>query len=237
MKRDVLLERFFTSLVSGDRAEARQIIDEVLDADCPADKILTRLIWPTLEQIQTLHRGDQLSRLAHHYATRLMRSLAEQMQLRLEQAPRNGKKVLAVSGDEEMEELGAQICGDLLEAAGYTVYFAGGGIANDEVINQAGELEADVLLIFGAVPQTVPLTRQMIDRMHDIGLAPKTQIVVGGGVFSRAEGLSEEIGADLWANDPEALVQTVLENPEQRMAPTQRTVGCKRRQKRSAAAA
>ena len=234
MKRDVLLERFFTSMVSGDRAQARQIVDEVLDADCPADRILTRLIWPTIEQIQSLHRGDQLSRLAHHYATRLMRTLAEQMQLRLEQAPRNGKKVLAVSGDDEMEELGAQICSDLLEATGYTVYFAGGGIANDEVINQAGELEADVLLVFGSVPDTVPLTRQMIDRMHDIGLAPATQIVVGGGVFNRANGLAEEVGADLWGKDPEELVQSIIENPDQRMTPKQRTVGHKRRKKRAA---
>ncbi|MCX5658130.1 MAG: hypothetical protein NTW19_00210, partial [Planctomycetota bacterium] len=46
---------------------------------------------------------------------------------------------------------------------------------------------------------------------------------------NRAEGLADEIGADLWANDPDALVRAVIEQPERRMSDSQRTVGRKRR--------
>src|SRR5687767_7268977 len=107
MRQEALVERFFTALISGSRPQARQVVDELVQADCPAPAILSKLFWPTLVHIQHLYRHDQLSNLAHHYATRLMRSLADQMQLRLEQKERRGKKVLLVCGPEESEELGA----------------------------------------------------------------------------------------------------------------------------------
>lgn len=228
-RRNALLERFFNSLISGNRAEARSVVDEALAADAPADKILNLLFWPTLDQMQTLHRNDQLSDLAYQYATRLLRQLIDQMQLRLEQKARRDTTVLMVCGAEQSEELAAQIATDLLEADGYTVFYAGGGIANDEVVAQLGALQADKLVIFGAIPQTVPYTRLLIDRLHDIGVCPKVQVIVGGGVFNRAEGLAEEIGADLWANEPAELLEVMNEEPERRMEADQRTVGRRRR--------
>lgn len=234
-RRDVLHERFFTALISGQRSAARQVIDELIDGDHQAEQIITRLFWPTLEHIQKLYREDQLTNLAHHYATRLLRSLVDQMQLRLDQSKPCGKKVLLICGSEESEELAGQMACDLLEASGYEVYFTGGGIANDEIVNQVGEMDADILVVFGAVPATVPPTRLLIDRLHSIGVCPKVQIVVGGGVFNRAEGLAEEIGADLWAKDPEDLVKVIADKPQRRMKSSQRTVGRKRRVKRTAA--
>ncbi len=235
MHRDVVLERFFTALISGNRPAARQIVDELIEADCSAQAILSRVFWPTLEQIQNLYRNDQLSNLAHNYATRLMRMLADQMQLRLIPTQQRNRKILVACGPDEPEELGAQIACDLLEADGYEVFFAGGGVANDEIIAQLGHLNADVLVIFGAMPETVPFTRLLIDRLHEIGSCPRLQVVVGGGVFNRADGLAEEIGADLWAKEPAELVELMAEYPERRMNATQRTVGRKRRTRKSAA--
>ncbi len=236
MQRDVLIERFFTTLISGDRPGSRAIVDEVIAADCPAEKILSRLFWPTLEHVQNLYRADQLSQLAFNYSTRMMRNLIAQMQPRLEINDARDRRVLIACGDDHLEELNAQIAADLLEADGYTVFFAGGGIANDEIVAQIGEVNADVLLVFGAVASTVPYTRMLIDRLHEIGVCPKLQIAVGGGVFNRAEGLAEEIGADLWARDPEELVSVLGQQRERRMDDGQRTVGRKRKNKATAAA-
>ena len=125
--------------------------------------------------------------------------------------------------------MAGQITSDLLEAAGYTVHFVGGGVANDEVVEQIGAVGIDKLVVFGAIAPTVPMTRLLIDRLHEIGVCPKLQIVVGGGIFSRADGLAEEIGADLWADDPAGLVEVMHQEPQRRMQAAQRTVGRKRR--------
>jgi len=234
MQRDVLMEQFFTALISGDRSASREVIDQLIEADCDAEKIINRLIWPTLEHIQNLYRNDQMTAIAHHFSTRLLRNIVDQMQMRLAQADRRNKTVLVMCGPEESEELASQIVADLLEADGYDTYFIGGGVANDEIVAQLGQMQADKLVVFGAVPSTVPHTRLLIDHLHDIGACTKLQIIVGGGVFNRAEGLAEEIGADLWANTPEELVIEMAENPERRMTQDQRTVGRKRRTAKAA---
>ncbi len=228
-RRNVLMERFFTCLISGDRPGARGIVDEALSADCPAEKIISNLFWPVLEQVQNLHKHDQLAPLGYNYATRLLRQMVDQMQMRLEQKDRNGERIVLVSGNEQTEEVAAQMAADLLEAEGYTVYYCGGGIANDEIVEQLGAIDAHKLVVFGATPATVPYTRLLIDRLHEIGVAPKVQIIVGGGVFNRADGLAEEIGADLWAYDPCDLVDSIADEPDRRMTADQRTVGRKRR--------
>ncbi|MEX0777027.1 MAG: cobalamin-dependent protein [Phycisphaeraceae bacterium] len=231
MRREVLLERFFTALISGDRPGSRALVDECLHADVSAEKVISRLFWPTMEHVENLHRGDNLSDMAHHYAVRLLRMLADQMQLRLTQGPRRDRKVLILCGPDETNELAAQMAADIIEADGYDIYFAGGGVANDEVVAQLSNLQADVMCIFGGSPTIVPFTRQLIDQLHEMAICPAMQVVVGGGIFNRAQGLAEEIGADLWAAEPEELVKLMAAHPEQRMANDQRTVGRRRRVK------
>ncbi|MEM6551357.1 MAG: hypothetical protein AAF750_04430 [Planctomycetota bacterium] len=228
-RRNALHERFFTALTSGDRATAHAAIDHTLDQGLDAPEILSNLVWTTLQHIQSLHREDQVTPLAYQYATRLLRQIVDQMQLRLERKDPRGITVLVVSGEEQSEEIAAQMTTDFLEADGYRCFFPGGGIANDEIVNQLGELKADKLVIFGAVAATVPQTRLLIDHLQSINACPNLQVVVGGGVFNRAEGLAEEIGADLWANDPAEVVEVMNESPNRRMTPDQRTVGRKRR--------
>lgn len=236
MGRDSLVEQFFNILISGNRREGRAFIEKVLGAGWTGRQVVTDLIWPTLEQIQSLYRNDQLSELAHHFATRLLRTLADQVQLHLPESEGGGRTVLLVCGPQEPEELAGQLTCDLLESAGFEVYFAGGGVAHDEVVEQLAALDADVLVVFGAVAETVPVTRTLIDHLHEIGTCPNLQIAVGGGVFNRADGLAEEIGADVWAGTPHEMVEVLRKHPDQRMDASQRTVGRKRRGRRSEAA-
>jgi methanogenic corrinoid protein MtbC1 len=236
MSRRVMIERFHEALISGDRTAARQMVDECLEADLSAEQIIENLFWPALEMIERLFRNDQLSVLSHNYATRLMRMLADQMQLRLQPGAPRDKRVMMFCGPNEPNELAGQMAADLLEAAGYEILFAGGGVANDEIIAQIGTVNPDILLLFSSAPSDLPHIRQLIDQLHDTGVCPELQIVVGGGVFNRAPGLAEEIGADLWAITPIELVKAINEKPERRAPANQRTVGRRRRSGRQAAA-
>jgi len=226
--RNAVLERFFTALISGDRPGSREILDELYEAQVPAERIVDQLIWPALEQVQQRMRADQLSKLSQQFATRLLRSTADQLQPRYTTQASRELRALVATGTDDAEELAGQLATDLLEADGYTVQYAGGGVANDELVAQIGASNIDRLVIFGSTPDTVPATRQLIDRLHAVGVCPHLQIVVGGGVFNRAEGLAEEIGADLWASDPVELVKVMAENSQRRMTADQRTVGRRR---------
>ena len=79
--------------------------------------------------------------------------------------------------------------------------------------------------MYSSAPSDAPHIRNIIDTIKSIGASPKTQIVVGGGLFNRVEGLAEEIGADLWANSPADLKIKITTQPERRATADQRTVG------------
>ncbi len=231
-----LLERFMVTLFKGERSAARGIVAEAFESDMSAEEILMGLIWPAMEKVQVLYRSDNINTGTHHMASRLLRMLADQLTLRLERQPRNGRSMLVVCSPGEPEELGGQITTDLAEANGWQVHFAGGGVPNDEIIGWLGQLEPQVLMIYGTIPSATPMVRQLIDMLHDVGICPKLQIICSGGVFNRAEGLAEEIGSDLFAPTPTEALHLLENLPERRATPEQQTVGRKRRIKKSAPA-
>ena len=235
--RKVPVERFFNHLISGDRRQARALIDQALEAGTlTGETAISALFWPVLEQLQTLYRDDQISRLAHQYATRLLLHLLPRLQRAMPRHEPRDITALVTTGDDMAEEVAGQMVTELLEAHGYSVFFCGGAVPNDEIVAQLTQLEADVLIVFGATPQTVPATRLLISHLHEIGVCPQLQVVLGGGVFNRAEGLAETLGADLWAADPAKLVQTLNENPQWRIPAHRRTVGARRRARSAAVA-
>ncbi len=235
MSQAVLVERFFEALINGDRPAARTIVDESVQGGATAGQILSDLFWPVYESIEKLYRADQLSKLSHHLGTRLLRMLVDQNASRLKAKTDRGRSIFALCGPRDSDELGAQMAVDLLEEAGYRVKFAGGNIANDEIMNHVNEEKPDVLLMFASGANDLPNIRSLIDNLREIAACPNVQIAVGGGVFNRAEGLAEEIGADLWANSPMEMVETLVTDPARRAQMEQRTVGRKRRVKREAA--
>lgn len=230
MNTDLIMDRFFEALIDGNRPGARQIINECVKVHgfTPSD-LVTELFWPTYQNLDKLQRGDQITAMAHHLATRLLRVLVDQNSARMEFVPNRNKRVMVVCGPAEGDEMGAQMAVDLLELEGFTVSFAGGGIANDEIIAQVNERKPEILLAFASAPGDLPNLRAMIDTLREIGACPTTQIAVGAGVFNRAEGLAEEIGADVWATDPLEMVERLVAEPERRAEAGQRTVGKNRK--------
>lgn len=235
MNTEQTIERLFEALVNGDRDRARSVVEETREQGVTPEDLLTEIIYPTYETVEKLFRADQMSTLAHQFATRLLRVLADQAATRLQRQPSLGRSIFAVCGPTDADELAAQIAVDLLEREGFDITYSGGGIAGDEILAHVQRSQPDILLLFASAPQDLPAIRAMIDAMGEIGASRKTQIVVGGGVFNRAEGLAEEIGADLWATDPTDLVIEITENPERRASPDQHTVGRKRNLRSQAA--
>lgn len=231
MATQALTERFFETLINGDRPGARQVVEEAERKYGRPEALITELFWPTYELIQRLFREDSIQVLNHNMATRLLRWLVDQNAGKLRQAPRVNRRVFCMCGPAEGEELGAQMAVDLLEGAGFNVWFAGGGVANDEVLARVQEDKPDVLMMFSSAASDLPSIRQLIDVLSENGACPNLQIAVGGGVFNRAEGLAEEIGADIWAANPLEMVDALTAKPNQRATSAQRTVGRGKRPK------
>lgn len=210
MSTEILVERFFESLVNGDRPAARALIEEAWDNNATPQSVISDMMWPTHEMIERLYKSDQLSVLGYHYSTRLLRVLIDQVAARLTQRERNGKTALIFCGQSQGEELGAQMAVDLLESNGFTCRFAGGGVPADEILAQVNETRPNFLVMFASAASDLPEIRHVLDTLKSINATPNTHIAVGGGVFNRAEGLAEEIGINLVARDPLEMVDLLV---------------------------
>ena len=204
---------------------ARQCVAEAITSGWSPEEVSENGFWPILDSIQTLYRSDQMTSVAHHYATRLLRSLVDQVQAGYTQQSSNDKTILLFCGPCESDDLAAQIVADLCEADGWKVKFGGGGVPADEILAETNDCKPDALCMFSSSPSDAPHIRSIIDTIKSIGASPHTQVVVGGGLFNRVDGLAEEIGADLWASSPSELKEKIVTQSTRRATEDQRTVG------------
>ena len=230
-----LSQQYLEPLLVGDRTLCRLVVDAALAKGISEYDLLIKLVWPTMELIQTLYREDRITQSTLNLATRLNRTVTDQLAAKLPRAASNGRKVLIFCGNEEPEELGGQLCSDLFEAEGWDVRFGGGGVPNDEILKLIGDRRPDLLIMYGTLPIAVPAVRKLIDYLREVNSCPDMQVMCCGGIYKRAEGLSEEIGADLYAPDAAAAVEVASENPSKRASFEQQTVGRTRRIRKAAA--
>jgi len=215
MQSDRLLEQLVDPLLAGRRCECRQIVKGALQSGIEPRLLYERVMWPVMERVAEMYREDRINLAEEHMATRINRTLTDQLQTHLGRKVTNGKSILITCADDEPEELGAQMCADLFEADGWEVYFVGGGVPNDEILSLVGQLRPYLLLVFGTQPAGVPGVRKLIDMIREVSSNPTMNIMISGGVFNRADGLWREVNADLFAESAAEAV-SIAETAEPR---------------------
>ncbi len=231
MSSTALVEEYMGPLLAGNRTACRQFVLGQLEKTPDVSVLYHELIWPAMERVEKLYRGDRINVAAEHMATRINRAIADQIQLKLPTADPLGKRILIACADGEPEELGAQMCADLFESRGWEVYFLGGGVPNDEILSLVGQLRPDILMLYGTQPAGVPGVRRLVDLIREIGVNPTMNIMVSGGVFNRAEGLWKEVSADLAAKTAQQAI-TLAEDATPRVPPAAKPGAPKRRRRR-----
>jgi methanogenic corrinoid protein MtbC1 len=180
------------------------------------------LIWPIMTEVEKLHRKGKITPAQEHLASRLNRTIVDQLQNKLPRKEEKEKKITICCASDEIQELGAQMTSDLFESEGWEVKFLGGGLTNDDILKFVNNYAPDILLIYGTRPKQAPAIRKLIDTIREINAHPEMRIMVSGGLFNRAEGLWQEIGADLFARDAQQAVQQA--RTDNRSTPEQRTI-------------
>ncbi len=228
-----IVDEYLTPLVAGDRVACRNFVRDRVAAGDDTVSIYHDLLWPAMERVSKLFRADKINSASESMATRINRSIAEKLQSSLTICEPNGKRILIGSAPGEPDELGALMCADLFEAAGWNVYLLGGGIPNDEILSLSGQLRPDILLIFGTQPSGVPGVRRLIDLIREIGINPTMNIMVSGGVYNRADGLWKEVNADFYAKTAkDAIPMATAAEPRKPEPPRTGTPKKRRRRRR-----
>lgn len=206
------IQKYLAALIEGDRNHSRQVIEKVLKTGMTTTSVYSEIIWPIMTGIEKLLCDDKITPVQEHLATRINRTIVDELQNKLPRKPLRGKKIVVCCADDELQELGAQIMADLFESNGWQVRFLGGGLTNDDILAFVNQYNPDILLIYGTTPRQAPCIRKLIDIIRDVNAYPEMQIMVSGGLFNRADGLWEEMGADLFARTALEAIQTASAN-------------------------
>lgn len=193
------LKRYLEALLGGDRSKCRSIIEETLQSGIPAISVYSDVIWPIMVEIENLLRSDRITSSQEHLATRINRTIIDQLQNKLPRKVARDKKAIICCASEDIQELGAQMTADMFESDGWEVRFLGSGLTNDDILEFVNDYGPDLLLIYGTTPKQAPDVRKLIDTIKDVNAWPEMKIMLSGGLFNRADGLWQEIGADLFA--------------------------------------
>ena len=203
MHDEIRIEQLFMALTSGDRDAALAVAEVRIQEGASGLEVARELLWPVLRMIDQLARAEQLSDLAFRYASEALRLVVARLSL----LPRNeaGENlgfVIVCSGGEPVAEIAGQLIAECLEQTGFTVAFAAGGVPVEDLLQDVSDRRPVAVVIFAAGPSEAPMVRELIDRIRDIDACPDLRIFAGGGVFARAEGLAEEVGAEAGIDDP-----------------------------------
>jgi methanogenic corrinoid protein MtbC1 len=228
MAKKYVLERYLSRLLNGDRAGCREIIEDTLKSGVPANSVYMDVIWPIMVEIDNLYDKDVINSAQEAFATRINRTIVDQLQNKLPRKTEKSKKVVVCSTSNEQGELGAQMITDLFESDGWEARFLGNSVNNDDIHSFINNYRPDVLLLYGITAKESPRIRSLIDKIKTVNALPDLKVMLSGGVFERAEGLWEEIGADMYASNAAEAVKIASGGDDDRTVP-RRTI--KRRKK------
>ncbi len=115
-----------------------------------------------------------------------------------EELPTKGTVVLAtVKGD--IHDIGKNLVGSTLTAAGYRVVDLGVDVEPEKVASATQEEEAQIVGLSVLLTPMVPELKNTVEILEKRGLRNKVKVVIGGACTS--EELSERIGCDAFGKD------------------------------------
>ncbi|MHA1915362.1 MAG: cobalamin B12-binding domain-containing protein [Promethearchaeota archaeon] len=118
-------------------------------------------------------------------------------------------KILLVTVQGDIHDLGKNILGTLLKLEGFEVHDLGIDVNPDIVVEKVKEIQPDFLGFSSLLTITFDPMKEIIEKLKEAGLRDKLKIMVGGGITTPL--VKEYIGADFQTIDAMEGVQYCLE--------------------------
>ncbi|MGD8726794.1 MAG: corrinoid protein [Gemmatimonadales bacterium] len=120
--------------------------------------------------------------------------------------PSLGRVVIGtVQGD--LHDIGKNLVGIMLRGAGFDVVDLGHDVAPEKMIETAREQQIPVIGMSALLTTTMPVMKEVVQRLKDEGLAGDIKTVVGGAPVT--EKFAHDIGADAYGFDAANAVAVV----------------------------
>ncbi|MBN2203629.1 MAG: cobalamin-dependent protein [Thermoleophilia bacterium] len=184
------------ALKEHDRATAVRIaVEAVSSGAIDVASLYSEVLVPLLHDTGEAWRAGDTTVWEEHLASQAVRSIVELVYPAVLKAkadvPATGRSVLLACPPEEAHDLGLRLVADRFDMAGWTTYFLGADTPFDEVVDAAGTLQVDAVVLSSSTHFHLVALRRHVDRLR--AELPGVDVWVGGPAFA--------VARDGWRDD------------------------------------
>lgn len=209
MITEELYNRYFSHLLSGNRAECRNIVRELLERNIDVKELYTVLFQPAMYRVGELWECNKISVATEHLATSITEYLLTLVYPILFSSAHIGEKAIISCSVNEFHQVGGKMVADIFELHGWDGYFLGANTPADDLIQLIHEKKPGMVGLSLSVYFNMAPLLSMIEKIKVT--FPDLNMIVGGQAFRWG-------GADLIQKFPYVTYVASLDDLEKMIA-------------------
>jgi methanogenic corrinoid protein MtbC1 len=174
-------DNYFSNLIKGAKNECIAILDDLVKANVPVEKIYTQLFQRSLYQVGAYWEMNKISVATEHMATAITENLMIRLQPQLFSSDRTGKKAVIACVANEYHQVGAKMVADIFEMNGWDGYFIGANTPLAELIRFLERKNPDLTGLSLSIYYNMPELKNTVAKIRQH--FPDMPVMVGGQAF------------------------------------------------------
>lgn len=202
---------YLAAILSGSRQSAYAVLEERIDAGETLASIYIDVLQPSMREIGRLWQEDEISVADEHLATAITQWAMGRLYDRYvaDAARSGGPTLIAACADSERHEVGLRMLCDLMELEGWDTVYLGASVPVESLVAMVEKRRPAVVALSATIAPHLPQLRAMVEAVRKARVTPAPRIVVGGRPFLDRPELSQQVGADMSAEDAISAVRQI----------------------------
>ncbi|MBO3809195.1 MAG: corrinoid protein [Candidatus Brockarchaeota archaeon] len=195
-----LLARLKDAIVNLDFDGSKHLAQEALAKGIPPNEIITKAISSAMEEVGRKFEASEYFLSELIVAGEIGKEISQMLQPYMKDAEikKIGKVVIGtVKGD--LHDIGKNIFGMMLEAAGFEVIDLGNDVPAEAFVEAVKNHEPDIVGMSALLTVTMVEMENVIKELKKAGLREKVKVIIGGAPIT--EEYAKRIGADGYGKD------------------------------------
>jgi 5-methyltetrahydrofolate--homocysteine methyltransferase len=204
--QDQLLDRIFDAVMDQQDSETLELVRQALEMKIDVHDILNEALIAAMDEVGDEFAAGRIFVPEMLMAARAMKAGLEEVRPILTQTgtPQKGKVMLVtVQGD--VHDIGKNLVGMMLEGAGYEVVDLGVNKTPEEILEMANALDPNVVGLSALLTTSMPSMQKTVDLFKKVGC--RYPVIVGGAPVTRE--FADVIKADGYGENAPLSVQAV----------------------------
>ncbi|MGB9717256.1 MAG: cobalamin B12-binding domain-containing protein [Thermoproteota archaeon] len=195
-----LLTRLKDAIVNLDFDGSKRLAEEAVSKGIPPNEIITKAISSAMEEVGKKFEASEYFLSELIVAGEIGKEISQMLQpyMKGSEIKKIGKVVIGtVKGD--LHDIGKNIFGMMMEAAGFEVIDLGNDVPAEAFVEAVRNHKPDIVGMSALLTVTMVEMENVINELRKAGLRDKVKVIIGGAPIT--EDYAKRIGADGYGKD------------------------------------